>query len=68
MPLTKTNVSTIRQSAQTVSLNSARVIELQKKIQDKNYINNAIDRIAVVISRCLVESKTLTGNSEDFLN
>ncbi|MFA6936872.1 MAG: hypothetical protein WCQ67_01425 [Treponema sp.] len=68
MPLTKTNVSTIRQSAQTVSLNSARVIELQKKIQDENYINNAIDRIAVVISRCLVESKTLTGNSEDFLN
>lgn len=68
MPLTKKTVSTIHQSAQAVSINSARIVELQKKIQDENYINNAIDRIAVVISRCLVESKTLTGNSEDYLN
>ncbi len=35
----------------------ARIIELQKKIQDINYLDNAIDRIAVVISRRLVENK-----------
>lgn len=49
------------------SSNSARILELQQKIQDENYLNNAIDRIAFVISRSLVENKTLTGNSADFL-
>lgn len=46
---------------------AARIKELQIKIQDEAYLNNAIDRIAFVISRSLVENKTLTGNSADFL-
>jgi hypothetical protein len=45
----------------------ARIRDLQKKIQDENYLNNAIDRIAVVISRRLVENRSVTGNSADFL-
>ena len=35
---------------------SPRILELQKKIQDENYINSAIDRIALVLSRQIVEN------------
>ena len=34
---------------------SPKIIELRKKIQDENYINSAIDRIASIISRHIVE-------------
>ncbi|MCQ2247589.1 MAG: hypothetical protein MJZ50_01125 [Treponema sp.] len=34
---------------------SPRLMELQKKIQDENYINWAVDRIAIVMSRRIVE-------------
>ncbi len=33
----------------------ARLLELRVKIHDENYVNNAIQRIAQVISRKLVE-------------
>ena len=33
----------------------ARVLELRKKIHDEEYIDNAIQRIAQVISRKLIE-------------
>ncbi len=33
---------------------SPRIMELQKKIQDENYINSAIDRIALVMSNQIV--------------
>ena len=32
-----------------------RILELQKKIQDESYVDSAIQRIAQVISRKLVE-------------
>ncbi|WP_407400659.1 hypothetical protein [Treponema sp.] len=32
-----------------------KIVELQKKIQDENYINSAIDRIALIVSRQIVE-------------
>jgi|WetSurMetagenome_2_1015567.scaffolds.fasta_scaffold114107_4 hypothetical protein len=35
---------------------SPRVLELRKKIQDKSYMDTAIQRIAQVISRKLVEN------------
>ena len=35
---------------------SPRLLELRKKIQDEDYIDNAILRIAQVISRKLVEN------------
>ncbi len=35
---------------------SPRLLELQKKIQDENYINAAIDRIAVIISKQIAGS------------
>ncbi len=34
---------------------SPKIAELQKKIQDENYINFAIDRIAVIMSRHIVD-------------
>ncbi len=34
---------------------SSRLLELRVKIHDENYVNNAIQRIAQVISRKLVE-------------
>ncbi|MCH5295166.1 MAG: hypothetical protein J1F14_04620 [Treponema sp.] len=46
---------------------SPRIAELQKKIQDKNYVNNAIDRIAVIMSRHIVGTHSTTGNTADFL-
>ena len=35
---------------------SPKIIELRKKIQDENYINSAIARIALVLSRQIVEN------------
>ncbi|WP_318712854.1 hypothetical protein [Treponema sp.] len=35
---------------------SPKILELQKKIQDENYINSAIDRIALILSRQIVEN------------
>ena len=46
---------------------SPRLKELQQKIHDDSYVNNAIDRIAVVMSRHLVEGQSLTGNTADFM-
>jgi hypothetical protein len=46
------------QSAKNVGQNSSlppRLRELQKKIQDENYINSAVDRIALIVSRRIVE-------------
>lgn len=34
---------------------NSRVLELRRKIHDEDYINNAVQRIAQVISRKLVE-------------
>jgi hypothetical protein len=62
---TKTVISS--NDAVELAAEDARIRDLQKKIQDDNYLNNAIDRIAVVISRRLVENRSVTGNSADFL-
>lgn len=34
---------------------SARILELRKKITDQTYLDNAIQRIALILSRKLVE-------------
>lgn len=44
-----------------------KIRELQLKIQDENYLDYAIDRIAVIMSRHIVDSKSLTGNSIEYL-
>lgn len=36
---------------------SPRLLELRKKIHDEEYLNNAVQRIALVMSRNLVESR-----------
>ncbi len=46
---------------------SPRLKDLQQKIQDDSYLNNAIDRIAVIMSRHIVETHSVTGNSADFM-
>ncbi|MDD7014884.1 MAG: hypothetical protein PUI24_07895 [Spirochaetales bacterium] len=58
------------QSSTNASLNSAlspKLKALQQKIQDPVYIENAVDRIAVVISSRIVESKTPSLYSADIL-
>jgi len=45
-----------------------KIRELQQKIQDENYIDYAIDRIAVIMSRHIVDAKSLTGNSIEYLS
>lgn len=74
MPGSKTTVvkRVLTPTQQTVSVSvssgvSPRILELQKKIQDQDYINYAIDRIAVIMSRHIVENKSVTGNTVDFL-
>ncbi|MCH5291563.1 MAG: hypothetical protein J1D88_07425 [Treponema sp.] len=54
---------------QTVSHASVapRIKDLQKKIHDESYINSAIDKIASIISRQIVDSRSSSGNSADFL-
>ncbi|MBQ5400227.1 MAG: hypothetical protein IKQ66_04990 [Treponema sp.] len=37
--------------------NAMRIKELQQKIQDENYINFAVERIALVVSRQIVEKR-----------
>jgi hypothetical protein len=34
---------------------SPRLKELQEKIQDESYINNAVDRIAVLVSKRIID-------------
>lgn len=34
---------------------STRILELRRKIQDESYIDNAVQRIALVLSRRIVE-------------
>ena len=53
-------ISGRRESSMTLVLEreeelSPRLLELREKIHDKDYLNNAISRIAQVISRKLVE-------------
>ena len=48
---------------------SARISDLQKKIQDDMYVNSAIDRIALIVSRQIVENsaRSMTGHSADYV-
>ncbi len=54
-------ISELRDATETLVLDrnddviSARLMELRVKIHDEDYVNNAIQRIAQVISRKLVE-------------
>ena len=41
----------------SADISPSRVIELRKKIHDKDYVNNAIQRIAFVLSGKLVEER-----------
>ena len=38
--------------------NDLRIKELQQKILDENYINFAVERIALVVSRQIVEKRS----------
>jgi len=42
------------------------LLSLQKKIQDKNYIKSAIERIALVLSRNIVENSQIENSRTSF--
>ncbi len=44
---------------------SPRIKELQMKIQDENYVNGAIERIALIVSRQIVEKHSVTGRAAE---
>ncbi len=46
---------------------NSKLSELKLKINDRKYLNNAIDRIASVLSCRLVEAHGVTGNSAEFM-
>lgn len=50
-----TNTATVVLEKHDESELSPRILELRKKIQDSAYLDNAVQRIAQVISRRLVE-------------
>ena len=45
----------------------SKLSDLKSKIRDRKYLNNAIDRIASVLSCRLVEAHGVTGNSAEFM-
>ena len=59
-------ISVLRTGATEQSYDS-RLNELKDKIQDRKYLNIAIDRIASVLSSKLVEAHRVTGNSVEFM-
>ena len=44
-----------------------RIRDLQQKIQDETYVNSAIERIALIVSRRLVEDTPRSRNSAEKL-
>ncbi len=48
-------MNSVRKEMSSEDLDTARIIELRRKIHDENYVNNAVQRIAVVLSRSIVE-------------
>ena len=44
---------------------SPKVMELKEKIKDPSYLSNAIERIAVVMSRHIVDSGVIAGHGTD---
>lgn len=41
---------------------SNRIKELQKKIKDEDYINEAVERIALIMSKQIIESRIVKKN------
>lgn len=40
---------------------SPRVLELRRKIHDESYVDSAVQRIALVLSRKLIENRVAAG-------
>jgi hypothetical protein len=59
-------ISVLKTGATEQSLDS-KLSDLKSKIRDRKYLNNAIDRIASVLSSRLVEAHGVTGNSAEFM-
>ena len=57
----------ISKKLKATQIHQQRIIELQRKIQDENYIRNAVDRIASIVSRHIVESKGNPLSAGDLL-
>ena len=48
-------MSTISNDKSSDQIVSAKILELRQKIQDESYVDNDVQRIALVLSRRLVE-------------
>lgn len=48
-------MSAISNESSSDQVVSAKILELRQKIQDESYVDNAVQRIALVLSRKLVE-------------
>ena len=48
-------MSTISNNKTSDQIVSAKILELRQKIQDESYVDNAVQRIALVLSRRIVE-------------
>ena len=59
MPVTK--------AKKTAVIISPRIMELRKKINDSSYVDNAIDRIAIIMSRHIVEENCSANPASDVL-
>jgi hypothetical protein len=53
-------MKTVLQNIPTHVIPNARLALLAKKVYDKTYMDNAIQRIAMIMSRQLVEDKDFT--------
>ena len=66
MPITKKRAEGLssgkRSNAAAVMI---RITELQQKILDTDYVENAVDRIATVVSRKIVERPPMTERSAE---
>jgi len=60
---------TVRSPKKNSAMQEKRIADLKTKIQDELYVNSAIDRIAMVVSRQIVETSnnSVTGNSASYL-
>lgn len=59
----------VKSSKKNSVAKAQKISDLQHKIQDDVYINSAIDRIAMVVSRQIVENSnnSVTGHSASYL-
>ena len=65
MPITKKRADGSSSGKRSNAAVMIRITELKQKIQDTDYVENAVDRIATVVSRKIVERPPMTERSAE---